>query len=102
MPVSSWATAAARVRVTVAPLMAGEPLRITVPSEPPAGVFFTSNALLARFAAAARVSSKVSTREAPLTAAELTVGAVLSASAVAVTWSDQALSVPAPRLEPTA
>ena len=83
--------------------MDGEPLRLSVCSLPPDGVFFTVNAPLARLAAGARVSSKVMTSAVPSTVAELTVGAVVSgACAVAVTWSEKTLSVPPPRLAPTA
>ena len=64
--------------------MDGEPLRVTVCSLPPSGVFFTSNALFARFVAAARFSLKVITSDAPSTAAELTVGAVTSTVKVAL------------------
>ena len=64
--------------------MNGEPLSVTVCSLPPSGVFFTSKALLARFAAAARFSLKVTVSDAPSTAAELTVGAVVSTVNVAL------------------
>ena len=74
----------ASVSVTVASLIDGEPLNVTVSSLPEAGVFFTSNALFARFAAAARFSLKVITSDAPSTAAELTAGAVVSTVKVAV------------------
>ena len=67
-------TAAARVRLTVAPLIAGVPLKETVCSLPPAGVFFTVNAVLAKLAAAPSASSKVSVRVVPSTAALLSVG----------------------------
>ena len=53
------------------------PLRATVSSVPPAGVFFTVKALLARLAAAARSSVKVMTSDAPSTVAELAVGVLL-------------------------
>ena len=73
-------SAVARVRVTVLPLMTGAVvvLSVTVVSVPPA-VFLTVKALLPREAAAARVSSKVMTREAPFAAADANEGAVASA-----------------------
>ena len=53
----------------------------TVVSEPPDGVFFTVNAPLARFAAAARASLKEMTSVAPFTVAPVAVGAVVSPAA---------------------
>ena len=72
-------SAVARVRVTVLPLMTGAvALSVTVSSVLPT-VFLTVKALLPREAAAARVSSKVMTREAPFAAADSNAGAVVSA-----------------------
>ena len=86
-----------RVRVTVEPLMEGVPLKVTVASLPPAGVFFTANAPLARFAAAARVSLKVSASDVPSTVAELSVGAVVSDAGVSfVTASSVKLATSLP------
>ena len=63
------ATAAARVSVTTIPAIDGVPLRLTVPSSPPRGVFFTVNADVARFAAAPSASLNVSVSVAPSTEA---------------------------------
>ena len=74
-------TAAASVRVTVRPLMTGAvALRATSCSLPFRGVFFTPKALFARLAAAARSSLKVIVSDVPSTAADETVGAVVSAT----------------------
>ena len=78
-------TAVASVSVTLAPLIDGEPASATAVSEPPDGVFFTAKALLARFAAAARVSLKATTSVAPSTVAPVAVGAVASAARVTTT-----------------
>ena len=82
MSVSAETTAAVRVRVTVAPLIDGEPLRPTACSLPPEAVFFTVKALFARLAAAARSSLKVMTSAVPLTVALWNVGGVVSAEEV--------------------
>ena len=58
----------------------GEPVRATAACAPPDGVFSTVNALLARFAATASVSSKAITSESPFTVAPVTAGAVVSGS----------------------
>ena len=88
-------TAAARVRLTVAPLIAGDtvPLKETVCSLP-ARVRFTVNDPLARLAAAPSASSKVSVRVVPLTVALLSVGrspsTLWSVSAASAVWSSVA------------
>ena len=81
-PVSVAITAAASVSVTVAPAMEGAPLRLTSASLPMSGVFFTSNAELARFAAAARSSSNAITSVVPSTVAPVACGAVVSGGGV--------------------
>ena len=78
MKVSLCTAALARVSVTVAPERVGVPLKGASCAVPPEGVLRTVNALLARFAAAARVSVNVTTSAAPLTVAEANVGAVMS------------------------
>ena len=95
----SAATAAlASVSVTVRPLIAGAPLRLTVVSLPPA-VFFTVKAAFARPAAAPSVSLKVRVSAVPETDAPDTVGAdpstlwlVLAATAACA----RAAAAPAP------
>ena len=56
-------------RVTVLPSIDGEPVRVSVCSVPPDGVFFTVNAPFARSGAAARSSSKAMTNDVPVTVA---------------------------------
>ena len=85
-------TAVARVSVTAVTLIAGDvpAFRETVPSVPPAGVFFTVKAELARELAAPSASLKVSVSAVPETAAldsvGRTVSTVWSALAASAAW----------------
>ena len=74
MSVSVNIAASARVSVSVAPLIAGDPARSTLPSVPPFGVLFTANAPFARLSAAPRGSSNVIVSAVPVTDALATVG----------------------------
>ena len=63
---------------TTLPAIDGIPLRLTVSSAPPDGVFFTVNAEFARCAAAPSASSKVRMSSASVTAAAPSVGRTAS------------------------
>ena len=83
---ATTAEAVASVSVTILPAIAGAVLpSVCVASEPPAGVFFTVNALFARLAAAARSSLKTSTRFVSAACADTRRGAAAS-----TVWSDNA------------
>ena len=87
----------ARVRVTVGPAIEGGTvvLKGTVSCMPSRGVFFTANAAFAKFAAAARSSSKVRTKDAPFTSADANTGAVTSGVSFVTSWSVKlAVSLP--------
>ena len=68
------ATALDKVSVSAAPESDGEPLSVTVCSLPPCGVFFTSKAPFARFAAAPRFSLKTTVSFVPDTTVLRTFG----------------------------
>ena len=92
------ATAVARVSVTVWSVMTGATvvLSVTGPSVPSRGVFFTAKAVFARFAAAARSSSKAMVSMVALTAADANAGAVVSGVAFVTARSVKvATSLPA-------
>ena len=78
MTVSVPATALAKVRVTVRPLIAGVPVSDTVVRLPPCGVRLTVKAVFARFDAAPSASLNVTVSVVPFASALATVGGSVS------------------------